>query len=106
GERLNRRPRSRHSARLIVPDGGQAAKRRGGSYLAVPATLRIELPIGRLETPGLGLLPALTGAGCRFRIIAIEEDDDPPICRGIGGRGRTIEQKPHARRVRIVVIER
>src|SRR5215469_15639665 len=98
--RLRRRPSPRATPR------NRRRQPTKWSRLALPAALRVHLPVGDLETFGLAIGPTRPCGRHRLRIFAIEDRNDPHIACRIGRHRYAINQEPHLRGVAIVATER
>ncbi len=73
------------------------------SALTLPPPAFVRLPIGYVETLCFCCSPALARGGNRLGICAIEQKHQALVGTGIRGNRGSVDQKPHACAVRVVL---
>src|SRR5581483_1354670 len=76
------------------------------SALLCPAPMLVRLPVGRVQAFCLGVRPAHSRGSQSLFVVPVEHQHDPVIFFHVRRHWRPINEKPHGRVVRIVILRR
>src|SRR5581483_8633274 len=76
------------------------------SALLCPAPMLVRLPVGRVQAFCLGVRPAHSRGSQSLFVVPVEHQHDPVIFFHVRRYWRPINEKPHGRVVRIVILRR
>src|SRR5262245_27776216 len=89
---------ARPAARAISPSPDTPSR------LALPAAIRVRLPISDLKARCLGFAPAHAGRRHRVRVLAVEDEHDAVVAGSIRRYLGAVDEETHAGTVGIAAV--